>query len=260
MNEVQKDMKCPKCGAENPENNKFCSQCGSPLEQKHLCSCGAELPEGALFCPECGLALKGVTAEDIEKEICRLVDEVYNRKNSIENGHEWVDLGLPSGLKWASCNVGASRPEEYGDYFAWGEVEPKGNYSNENYRYHDDPETLPLKADAAHANWGGNWRMPTDDEWTELREECEWKWCTQDGVSGYRVTGPNGNSIFFPAAGYRYDTSLYDAGSDGNYWSSSLLTDYSGYAYCVDFYSSNVDRYGDSRYGGRSVRPVCPLR
>lgn len=235
-------MKCPKCGAENPEDHKFCSQCGSPLEQKHRCSCGAELPEGALFCPECG-------------------KKVENKLLNIENGHEWVDLGLPSGLKWATCNVGAKCPEEYGDYFAWGETTVKGNYTEQNYCYHDNPTILPLNADSAHINWGSNWRMPTDDEWIELREMCKWEWCTQNKVSGYCVTGPNGKSIFLPAAGFRYDTYLNFAGSYGIYWSSSLNTYSSNGAYHINFKSSNVVRYDDQRrYTGQSVRPVCSSR
>ena len=199
--------------------------------------------------------------------------------NGTLNGHEWVDLGLPSGLKWATCNVGASQPEEYGDYFAWGEVEPKEYYywdsykwcngtydtqtkycTNSDYGYNgftDYKTTLELSDDAANYNWGGGWRMPTTEEQDELRNNCSWEWTTQNGVYGRKVTGPNGNSIFLPAAGYRYYSSLRSAGSFGGYWSSSLRTDYPGNACGLYFDSDYVGWGNDFRGCGQSVRPVC---
>ena len=187
---------------------------------------------------------------------------------------EAVDLGLPSGLKWASMNVGATKPEEYGDYFAWGETQPKEDYSwstykwcngssntqtkyntNSSYGTVDNKTVLDPEDDAAHVNWGGSWRMPTDEEWTELRTNCTWTWTTQNGVKGRLVTGPNGKSIFLPAAG-RKDTNLNDAGSLGFYWSSSLNTDYPYYAWRVDFYSGSVSRNYFYRFNGISVRAV----
>ncbi|MGM9746281.1 MAG: hypothetical protein ACI30H_04915 [Paludibacteraceae bacterium] len=175
-----------------------------------------------------------------------------------ENGYEWVDLGLS--VKWATHNVGAVRPEGYGDYFAWGETEPKSSYSNSNYSYSANPSVLPLDRDAARANWGGAWRMPTNAEWTELREKCAWKW-TDDykgiGVHGYIVTSlTNGNAIFLPAAGLRDYGDLGFAGYDGYYWSSSLYTDYPGHAWFVYFFSDGVDGFYNDRYCGLSVRPV----
>ena len=165
-----------------------------------------------------------------------------------ENGHEYVDLGLS--VKWATCNVGATKPEEYGDYFAWGETQPKD--------YYDNKTTLDLSDDAARANWGGSWRMPTKAEQDELRNNCTWTWTTQNGVNGYKVTSKsNGNSIFLPAAGYRYVSSLNDAGSLGYYWSSSLYTDNPNFAYSLFFGSSDVVWYIIDRYYGFSVRPVC---
>ncbi|MBR5854184.1 MAG: hypothetical protein IKY87_00725, partial [Paludibacteraceae bacterium] len=123
----------------------------------------------------------------------------------------------------------------------------------------DNKKTLELSDDAARANWGGSWRMPTDAEWTELREKCKWTLTTQNGVRGYKVTSKsNGNSIFLPAAGYRGDSSLLNAGRYGYYWSSSLFTDYPDFAWSVYFYSSSVYRYNYYRYYGFSVRPVCP--
>ena len=192
-----------------------------------------------------------------------------------ENGYEWVDLGLSA--KWATCNVGANKPEGYGDYFAWGETQPtdyydwgiykwcngsyntltKYNYSS-SYGTVDNKTQLELSDDAARANWGSSWRMPTDAEFTELREKCTWTWTTQNGVNGYRVTSKsNGNSIFLPAAGYCLDMPN-GAGSKGNYWSSSLYTDYPYFAWSVGFDSSGVRRNYSHRYCGVSVRPVCP--
>lgn len=195
----------------------------------------------------------------------------------VENGHIWVDLGLS--VKWATCNVGANTPEGYGDYFAWGETTTKSTYNWSTYKYCngsddsftkynnsssslgtvDNKTTLELSDDAARANWGGSWRMPAFAEWTELREKCTWTWTTQNGVNGYRVTSKsNGNSIFLPAAGYRDDSSLYNAGSYGLYWSSLLGWDSPLRAYGLFFGSSNVSRDYDYRYFGFSVRPVCP--
>ena len=196
---------------------------------------------------------------------------------------EAVDLGLPSGLKWATCNLCengfVSSPEEYGDYYAWGEIEPKSTYSWSTYKWcngdytkltkyypsgktdywdgsgsPDNKTVLELKDDVANVKLGGKWRMPTDAEWTELRTKCTWTWTTKNGVNGRLVTATNGNSIFLPAAGYRYDISLY--GSSGCYWSSSLDTGRPSYAWYVLFGSAKVSRNYIYRSGGRSVRPV----
>lgn len=192
------------------------------------------------------------------------------------NDHEYVDLGLS--VKWATCNVGANKPEEYGDYFAWGETEPKeyydwstykwcsGSYdtqtkycTNSYYGTVDNKTTLELSDDAARANWGGSWRMPTTEEQDELRYNCTWTRTTQSGVNGYKVTSDkNGKSIFLPAAGYRHVSSLYDAGSYGYYWSSSLYTDNPSCAYYSGFPSDFVDWGSSSRFIGFTVRPVCP--
>ena len=131
------------------------------------------------------------------------------------------------------------------------------NSSSYGYNgFTDNKTVLDLEDDAAHVNLGGNWRMPTDDEWTELRENCTWSWTTQNGVDGYLVTGPNGNSIFFPAAGGRSNTGLTSAGSSGHYWSSSLFSDYPYSARGVRFDSDRVLRYRNYRHLGESVRPV----
>ena len=198
-----------------------------------------------------------------------------------ENGHDYVDLGLPSGRKWATCNVGATTPEGHGDYFAWGETRPKSNYEWSTYKYckgsentltkycnesdygyngfTDNKTTLDLSDDAARANWGGKWRMPTQAEQDELRNNCTWTWTTRNGINGYKVTSKtNGNSIFLPAAGYRYGTSVNDVGSNGDYWSSSLYESNPYYACSSYFDSGNVDWDIYYRYYGHTVRAVCP--
>ncbi len=187
---------------------------------------------------------------------------------------EAIDLGLPSGILWASHNVGATKPEEYGDYFAWGETSPKTNYDWSTYKYGSDWDELTKYCtddyygivdnktildpsdDAATANWGNGWRMPTFDEIWELFDKCTWKWTTLNGVNGLLVTGPNGNSLFLPAAGYRYGTSLYGAGSSGVYWSSSLFSGYPDRAGYLGFSSGDHDWNGNDRDNGFSVRPV----
>jgi hypothetical protein len=214
-----------------------------------------------------------------------------NYANRIQAAPEAINLGLPSGLKWASFNLGASAPEEYGDYFAWGETQSyyssqdpltwkegkENGYNWVSYKWcngsHntltkyntksscgtvDNKKQLDMSDDAARANWGGNWRMPTDAEWTELRNNCSWDWITQNGVYGRIVTSNiNGNSIFLPAAGYRYETLLLDAGSHGGYWSSTLYPFSSDEAYGVCFSSSDVEDWSiGSRCGGLSLRPV----
>lgn len=194
------------------------------------------------------------------------------------NGYEYVDLGLPSGLKWATMNVGATKPEESGDYFAWGETEPKTDYSWSTYKWCngsydtktkyntsssygtvDNKTVLDPEDDAANVNWGGSWRMPTAEECNELINNCTWTWTTENGVKGSKLTGPNGKSIFLPAAGDRESTGLFFAGSFGYYWSSSLDTGNSLKAYNF-FFNSNVNSnvYWNYYYihNGQSVRPV----
>ena len=174
-------------------------------------------------------------------------------------------------------NIGASAPEDYGDYFAWGETEPKVIYNWSTYtwckgssstltKYNtssshgtvDSKTVLELEDDAARANWGGDWRMPTMEEMTELIENCTWEWTTQNKVVGYKVTGPNGHSVFLPAAGYRWNDRRYGTGSSGRYWSSSLDPDYDSNACRLDFASGSTSWSHDYRYDGLSVRAVCP--
>lgn len=193
-------------------------------------------------------------------------------------GPEAIDLGLPSHLKWASCNVGATSPEEFGDYFAWGEIKPKTTYDWSTYKWCcrdsydsmtkyctsprygtvDNTTILDPEDDAAHENWGGAWRMPTQAELDELCDECRWEWTTHDGVSGYCIKGPNGNSIFLPAAEYRGVGYVKDTIPIGYYWTSSLSMYFSDGAYSLNFIPDG--KFGGSflpRSSGRSIRPVC---
>ena len=178
------------------------------------------------------------------------------------NGHEYVDLGLPSGLKWATCNVGASNPEEYGDYFGWGQT--KGGIlrhiklmykkSISELRYSgilDSNNRLTPTHDTAQANWGGSWRMPTKEECEELRDKCTWTSTTKNGTKGYAVTGPNGCAIFLPSAGWRNGTSF---GEESNYWSSTAYDD--SHAYYLYLASSRLVVGWFDRHSGFSVRPV----
>ena len=186
-----------------------------------------------------------------------------------------VDLGLS--VYWGTTNIGASKPEDYGDYYAWGETEPKENYSWSTYKWGtsetsltkyntdsvygtvDNKTVLEPEDDVAHVKLGGKWRMPTDAEWTELRTKCTWTWVTNyngSGINGRLVKATNGNSIFLPAAGERGSTFLYATGSDGYYWSSSLSTVYPYDASSVHFYSDYVSRSSGYHYIGLSVRPV----
>ncbi len=184
-----------------------------------------------------------------------------------------VDLGLS--VKWASMNVGASKPEDYGDYFAWGEITPKTTYDwstytlckgssttmtkycNKNsYGTVDNKTKLELTDDAAYANWGGTWRMPTLDELYEVNNECTWTSTTQNSVKGYLVTGPNGNSIFLPVAGSYGGTGLNKVGSNGYYWSSSINTSNASNAMGLYFYNGYRSGFNSGRCSGRTIRPV----
>lgn len=190
-----------------------------------------------------------------------LVSCEQNKSNGSIQGHEYVDLGLPSGLKWATCNVGANSPEEYGDYYAWGETKTKEKYTEKNCATLDvDMDDISGKSryDVARKKWGESWRMPTYTEMNELRYHCTWEWTTQNNVEGYKVTGPNGNSIFLPAAGYREGSSLEYAGEEGYYWNSSPYssdTFYSGGSlqFCSSSHSVNLNY---DRIFGFTVRPI----
>lgn len=191
------------------------------------------------------------------------------------NGHAYVDLGLS--VKWATMNIGASAPEDFGSYYAWGEIAAKEEYNWTTYKYSDaagqtftrycvdaaygrvdGKAILDLADDVASLTWGNRWRMPTADEMAELREKCTWAWTTLNGVSGYRVTGTNGNFIFLPPAGSVQDkTSMY-VGTYGYYWSCSLDEAESDRAYGLYFDPRGVAENAGTRNSGQCVRPVCP--
>ena len=185
--------------------------------------------------------------------------------------YEYVDLGLS--VKWATYNVGAEHCYDYGEYYAWGEIKIKdeftwGTYTYPNIaKYNSKYSTFAPEDDVAHAKWQREWRMPTESEVQELIDKCLWTWYASGntefkGVAGYKVQSLiadyTDKYIFLPAAGYRDGASLYGAGSYGGYWSSSLLTSYSSRACELYFTSSNVYGSYDRRYFGQSVRPVCP--
>ncbi|MBO7588856.1 MAG: hypothetical protein J6T18_05470, partial [Bacteroidaceae bacterium] len=192
-------------------------------------------------------------------------------------------------VKWATFNVGATAPEEYGDYFAWGETDTKSDYSWSTYKYcngsyntltkycsnssygnegfTDTKTTLDLTDDVAYVKWGGNWRMPTSDEFYELINSCTWTWYASgnaefSGTAGFKVTSNipdyTNRFIFLPAAGFRDDRRLFSAGEYGIYWSSSLYSGHPNYAMELYFNSGNHYTDDDDRYYGQSVRPVCP--
>ena len=190
-----------------------------------------------------------------------------------------IDLGLS--VKWANRNLGADTPEDYGDYYAWGETVPKDNYRWSTYELCNGSYTKLTKYnnsnsygvvdnktefmdydyedDAARQALGGKWRVPTDADWTELREQCTWTWVTNynsSGINGRLVKATNGNSIFLPAADVRYGTDLSNEGSYGHYWSSTRRTDIPYQAWSYDFDSNNLYVTGFDRYLGLSVRPV----
>ena len=180
--------------------------------------------------------------------------------------HDYVDMGLPSGTLWATCNVGAHTPEEFGDYFAWGETEPRDYYAWVTYKwcwgtgdaftkYQFSAAVLELEDDAAYVNWGPSWCMPTSDQLEELRNSCTWRWMEYNGVIGAWVTGPNGKYIFLPAAGDRSGTSLNDVGSRGYYWSRELSY---GVSTAIGFWFMSQARntYDYDRCMGYTVRPV----
>lgn len=201
-------------------------------------------------------------------------------------GHEYVDLGLPSGTLWATCNVGASAPEGYGDYFAWGEITPKDTYNWSTYKYCnycngdydkltkycsnswygdngfiDNLTVLLPEDDAATANWGNGWCMPTADQWRELLVNTTNEWTTRNGVIGRLFTSKkNGQTLFLPAAGRRWDDELYNAGSDGHYWSSSLAGGpFRAWYFHLSWGDCYVYRDYSRRYGF-TVRPVRSAR
>lgn len=209
--------------------------------------------------------------------MCAMSCAVVAQTTGQETGHTWIDLGLPSGVKWASANIGASLPQDEGDYYAWGETALKTDFRWATYthgagqnlltKYSGSDGLLSLDAtdDVVSCAWGGTWRVPTKDEWGELLEHCLWTW-TDDydktGVAGYVVKSKSGDaSMFLPAAGCRYAGMINEKGVHGYYWSSSLYltsSSYSGSAYQLQFIQACVKSdWNHARYYGSSVRGVC---
>ncbi len=172
------------------------------------------------------------------------------------NGHEYVDLGLS--VMWATCNLGADTPSDCGDYFAWGEIATKDTYTSSNsstYGVSMGDIAGDADYDAARAVWGGTWRLPTKSDVDELVDECEWELTELDGHTGYEVTGPSGNSIFIPQAGWCRTSVLY-VNQTGNYWTSTPYSSGSNNAYDLYFNSSRVYTDNGNRYTGQPIRPV----
>ncbi len=187
------------------------------------------------------------------------IGTAYGEEKSFTTSYDWVDLGLPSGLKWATCNVGATTPEGYGNFYAWGETTTKASYYDSNsvtYGQQISDFSGNATYDAARANWGSTWRMPTKAEMQELKIYCTWTWTTQSGVNGMRVTGPNGNSIFLPAAGEYSGSFPFYVGVIGLYWSSTPHESDTSYAFYLDFNSGGDGAGWSFRYSGHMVRPV----
>ena len=175
------------------------------------------------------------------------------------DGYDYVDLGPPSGIKWATCNVGADSFEDYGDYYAWGEVETKAEYTTDNsvtWGVIIGNISGNVKYDVARNKWGGTWRLPSKEELIELAEECKWEVVTQNGVKGYKVTGPNSNKLFLPFAGYRYGENLYNEENFGYLWCSNPYENNKDYSYSIEFNNNERKVLWDNRYDGQSVRPV----
>ena len=196
------------------------------------------------------------TVDEIDIEYEDTEEDATDNSDTL-NGYEAVDLGLS--VKWATCNVGAESPEDYGNYYAWGETETKNVYYNTTsvtYEMSLSDFSGKTKYDAATANWGGSWRMPTSTELEELVENCTWTWTTQNSVKGYLVTGTNGNSIFLPAAGYISIRSLSNVGTSGHYWTSTPYGSYDKSAYQLLFGSGYQSVGNAVRYYGHTVRPV----
>lgn len=278
---VAKFIPCPVVSISYSENGK--AAIANTAENSVIVLTGTDVTVTAT--PDKGFELYGWFADGAEAPVSKELTYTFPANKNVKlyaefrrtlNGHEYVDLGLPSGLKWATCNVGAAAPENAGGYYAWGETEEKDDYSWKTYKYYDDvyatvtkyciherfglvdgEKTLEAMDDVANVKWGATWRMPTYEEQQELCKHCTWEWTTVNDVYGYKVTGPNGNSIFLPAAGYKNDGNIFNKVSCGYYWSSSVLKKSCNRALYLQFHSEEYTK-GDfsRRYSGRNVRPV----
>lgn len=185
------------------------------------------------------------------------------------NGHEWVDLGLTSGLKWATYNVGSGDPTEFGNYYAWGETEPKKDYLDINSLTHrkdfywlirhdiiNEDGILTKEHDVARIVWGEPWRMPTDEDFEELIAECDWLFTDYNGTPGYLVTGPNKEAIFLVASGFKQESEIGYPGEYGDYWSSTVVPELIGAACSLGYGPTSFGRRRYARFVGRTIRAV----
>lgn len=230
-----------------------------------------------LFVASLWLGIMGASAQEDRCDVngdgeVDITDVTYVIDHILGKGHasvftgEAIDLGLPSGTKWASCNVGATKPEEYGGYYALGETEEKEFYDVDTYKYYQNNSFVMIGSDisgteydVAHVKWGGNWCMPTWGDIQELLDNCTAEWTTLNGIKGVKYTSKiNGNSIFLPAAGYRWDDVIDYADVNGYYW-SSIQIDESYYSYYLNLSSGDGGNSWEGYlpwYYGQSVRPV----
>lgn len=202
-----------------------------------------------------GKTLTFITQDKEEKE---------EETNKID-GHEYVDLGLPSGTLWATMNVGATKPEGYGSYFAWGKTRAKSNFTRSSYfdssfqkyrRY--VREILELEDDAAYSRWGNHWRIPTRQQWEELKSKCNWSWASLNGINGYKVWDKTWKKyIFLPAAGFYEESTLRRKDEVGCYWTSNLKNDDNLKAYYMGFGYDHVEIFYHYRWDGHSIRAVA---
>lgn len=303
---------CPHCGSLIEEHSNFCGSCGkpigtavpsvpnpaapvpppvTPIPANTVSDNDNDEPDGgndirkilkmAIVALLVGivvlvLVLLGRSGNSTKLMNASIADTIPEEKATyvMVNGHEFADLGLPSGLKWATCNVGASTPSEDGSYFAWGETTPMmDKYGSSNYKWRDGvayekycedgKTTLDAADDAATQNWGGGCRMPTMNEFKELLDNCNCSWATMNGVGGYKFISKTNSEVFvfFPASSGRPidDDNIGMYGSSGCYWSSSLGSHMSyNDAYLLSFYSSNCGLDTYDRCSGLPVRAVYP--
>lgn len=224
--------------------------------------------------------LQSTSSSFMQQQVFQDEQTNSNSSTGIANGHEYVDLALPSGTLWATCNVGANKPEDFGNYYAWGETKTKTVYNSDTYKYKchsnnfreltkycndsdygcngftDNLTILQTGDDPAASNWGSGWRTPSKAQWDELLANTTNKWTVKNGVKGRFFYAKNGNTLFLPAAGGRWDSKLNSSSSRGYYWSRLLRTNYPIYAWNLYFDSIVCIIEDDGRYNGFSVRPV----
>lgn len=192
-------------------------------------------------------------AEAEEVEAVPVVPVAPVAQTNSSNGHDWVDMG--TSVKWATCNIGSSTPRGIGNYYAWGETSPKEEYSDEtSVTYGRSMGSIAGNPtyDAARANWGGAWRLPTKSECQELIDNCTWQWYG----SGYKVTAPNGNVLYLPAAGWHNIYTIQDVDEGGHYWCANPFDEEEAYSLWIASHNVWVETF--SRDTGYTIRPVLP--